>query len=198
MKRAIPIGAFALLFAGAAGASAQDASPQIRGQVPVGYRVLSTATGSFGDLKRRFYIVAIGTRPVDIGPVDYKDARPRPLLIFGQRPDGRLVLIARNNHVVLRADQGGQCDPFGDGNIAVKGRYFTVENSVACGNHWTDFITFRFDPRLNNFVFDNERYQSWRFNPSPRDDVEALLPDPQHVERPAKGTTILFSEWRSR
>ncbi|CAG9202720.1 hypothetical protein BVI434_180056 [Burkholderia vietnamiensis] len=39
--------------------------------------------------------------------------------------------------MVLRANDGGQCDPFEDGydGLAVKGRYFTVQNGVACGAH---------------------------------------------------------------
>jgi hypothetical protein len=71
-------------------------------------------------------------------------------------------LSARNDTVVLRVNEGGQCDPFEDGydGLAVKGRYFTVRNGVACGAHWTDFITFRYDAGHRAWLFDSEIFTS--------------------------------------
>lgn len=99
---------------------------------------------------------------------------------------------------MLKADEGGQCDPFLDGHapIATKGRYFTVQNGVACGQHWTDYITFRLDDRAG-FVFDNERTESWTFNPSNDPNAEALVRDgPPRVFRDRPGHITAFSMWR--
>jgi hypothetical protein len=66
------------------------------------------------------------------GP-DRARAPARPLLIFERRLPGRYALIARNDDVILRADDGGinGCDPFEGGKIVAKGRYFTVEQGAA-------------------------------------------------------------------
>ena len=31
-----------------------------------------------------------------------------------------------------------------------------MQNAVACGAHWTDFITFRYDLERRSWLFDNE------------------------------------------
>ncbi|MEX6874007.1 hypothetical protein AB2D09_33980, partial [Pseudomonas aeruginosa] len=92
-----------------------------------------------------FEIVAIGRKDEE-ALAKSGDASARPLMIF-ERRSGRFFPVGRNDQVVLKADEGGQCDPFldGDAPIATKGRYFTVQNGVACGQHWTDYITFRLD-----------------------------------------------------
>ncbi len=72
---------------------------------------------------------------------DAQHAPVRPLMIF-ELKNGRNQLVGRNDQVVLRADEGGRCDPLldGDGVIAVRGPYFSVQNGVACGEHWMDYI----------------------------------------------------------
>ena len=145
----------------------------------------------------RFYIVALA-RDDEAGPFDEAHAAPRPLLIFKLSGE-QARLVSRNDHVVMKADEGGQCDPFTDADnpIATKGRFFTVENGVACGNHWTDYITFRFDDRAGGFVFDNERSENWVFNKSDDPNAEALVQDgPQAVRRPPTGHIVTFSAWR--
>ncbi len=85
----------------------------------------------------------------------------------------------------------------GGGVIAVEGRYFTVENGVACGQHWTDYVTFRLDPAAGRFVFDNERTQSWSLNTSTAPDAEALVPDgAPAIWRGIRGAPIAFADWR--
>jgi hypothetical protein len=105
-------------------------------------------------------------------------APARPLLVFEQSGN-RFTVIGRNDNVVFKADDGGQCDPFLDGStsIAVKGRYFTVQNDVASGHHWTDYITFWLDDHTADFVFDNERAEAWALDPSNNPDAEALMRD---------------------
>jgi hypothetical protein len=185
--------ALACLLVAPARVSAQQLPQAISRQLPAGYEILASAHASFGSPGRIFYFVVLGRDGERAQWAEAWTARPRPLLIYERRADGGYALAARNDHVALRADEGGQCDPFEDGRIVAKGSYFTVENAVACGSHWTDFVTFRFDPRLKGFVFDNARFESWSMNP--KDDGDALVSDGQHVVR-AKGQVVRFADWR--
>lgn len=145
---------------------------------------------------RTFQIVAVGREGEDFR-AQSGNARARPLLIF-ERRNSKFALVGRNDTVVLKADEGGQCDPFldGGGKISVKGRFFTVENGVACGQHWTDFVTFRLDDRVG-FVFDNERSESWSLNSSNDPDAQALIREgPQQVQRGKPDRVVPFAKWR--
>ncbi len=164
-------------------------------QLPAGMDILGNATLSAGG--HMFVIVAIGLPDEKV--FSPHPAQARPLLIFARGAGGAFRLLARNDTVVLRADGGGQCDPFLDGGgvIAAQGRFFTVQNGVACGQHWTDYITFRFDDGLGTFVFDNERYESWSLNPNQDPGAEAIVRDgPPHVKRARRGRPVLLSRWR--
>lgn len=168
-------------------------------QFPAGYVALSSAK-SVVDRTHEFYIVATASRTEKTARNRQLDAAPtRPLLIFRRRPDGRFALAGRNDHVVLRADDGGiaanGCDPFEERKITTKGRYFTVEHGVACGAHWTDYVTFRFDPTSKNYIFASWRFQSWSMNRSNNSDAEALVPDPPRVVR-SRGKRISFAGWQ--
>lgn len=184
---------------GSASAAAQMPLPAgVVQLLPAGYRVLAARSLSAGAPSRSFLVVALGRK--DENARRSADAPGRPLLLFERRGQ-RFVMVGRNDHVVLKADEGGQCDPFldGDTTIAVKGPYFTIENGVACGDHWTDFITFRFDRRTATFVFDNERRESWSFNPSRRPDAEALVRDGKPaIIRDRQGRLTPFERWRPR
>ena len=162
-------------------------------QLPADHVVLSSASSLIGS--HRFYIVALASRWEEKHQLSDKRALPRPLLIYEQQSNGRFVLTGRNDDAILRVDDGGiyQCDPFRQ--IVVKGRYFTVENGVACGAHWTDYVTFRLDAR-RGYVFDNERGESWSMNSDDDPNAEALISNGVRVERPAKGQVIAFSKWR--
>ena len=183
------------LLVGATPASAWALPSSITPLLPSHYKVIASAEVR-PTPSSRFYIVALA-RGDEAGPFDEAHATARPLLIF-ELAGARAHLVARNDHVVLKADEGGQCDPFMDADkpIATKGRFFTVENGVACGNHWTDYITFRFDERVRGFVFDNERSENWVFNTSDDANAEALVQDgPQLVKRPPTGQIVTFSAW---
>jgi hypothetical protein len=181
----------ALILGSASRALSAQVPPDIERQLPSGYSVLGAAQTSFGS-ELSFYFVGLGSRQ-ETGPFG-KTAPPRPLLIYALTSSGHYDLIARNDQVILPANAGGQCDPF-EGRIATKGRFFTVENGVGCGAHWTDYVTFRFSDRLREFVFDNWRVQSWSFNPSNAPDAQALIPDGQKVVRAGR-RIVRFSEWR--
>lgn len=187
----------ALLLAGAGPAGAAELPGGIARQLPAGYDVLGAASASFGSPARAFHIVALGKQGEAVRGETRAPARP--LLVFERQPDGSFRQVGRNDDVVLHADEGGQCDPFldGSGTIAVKGRYFTVQNGVACGQHWTDYVTFRFDDALGRYVFDNERSESWVLNPSNAPNAEALVRDmPPRVRRGDRRNPVPFERWR--
>lgn len=182
----------------AAAASAALPAGVIR-QLPTGYAVIGSAHVAAGQPVRSFEIVALGRKDED-SLAKTRDAPARPLIIFERR--GRdFMAVARNDHIVMKADEGGQCDPFldGGGTIAVKGRYFTVQNGVACGQHWTDYITFRLDDRAGGFVFDNERQEDWELNPSNDPEAEALVrAGPPRLFRAPSGHITPFAAWRPK
>lgn len=133
MRHVLPIFAAALSVA----AHATDLPNAMLPQLPPGYQVMVARKGPDIDASRTSYLVVLH-RSVD----SMSDPSPRPLAIFEQQVDGSFRLAARNDEVVLRADEGGQCDPFdpddaSDSGLAGKGRFFTVQNFVACGQHWS-------------------------------------------------------------
>lgn len=161
---------------------------------PPGYHVIATATMVAGSPVRRYRIVALGRNGETV-----QRALPRPLLVF-QDKGGQMRLMTRNDHVVMKADEGGQCDPFDprsgeSGRIAVKGRYFTIENGAGCGDHWTDNVTFRLDDRLG-FVFDNRCIQTWRDNPDQSDGAEALVGGPVRITRGDSRRLVTLQDYR--
>jgi hypothetical protein len=159
--------------------------------IPKGYEELDHLAGQLTDDNRLDYLVVVH-RPVDTA----QQPSARPLLIFIQNPDGTFRLAARNDAVVLRASDGGQCDPFEDGEdgLVIKNRYFTVQNSVACGNHWTDYITFHYDQDRHGWFFHKEITQNWRPGDDP--DGDALKSDPARVIKADSKHPVSFEVWR--
>jgi hypothetical protein len=122
-------------------------------------------------------------------------------MIFMQRADHHFMRLARNDSVVMRVNEGGQCDPFMDGGdgaegIAVKGAYFTVQNAVSCGDHWSDYVTFRYVSALHGVIFHKRIFESMIFNPDNNPKAEALIAGPRHVtaENPLK--PVLLQHYR--
>jgi hypothetical protein len=166
--------------------------------LPAGYDILALASGKLTGGSRDDYMVAIsrhGDRGADSssGP-----ASARPLLLFRASGKRCFALVGRNDEVILRRDEGGQCDPFdGENGLVMKGHYVTVQNEAACGDHWSDYITFRFDPVLDALVFDSEIVHRWKMNDSDDPDAEAIVPDgPTSIDRADPHKPILFSVWR--
>ena len=179
-------------------AAEENVSPDIVRQLPAGYHAIASAHLAAGKPLRSFEIIVLGRDDEDSLPAASRGAPARPLIVFEKR-DGQFVAAGRNDDVVMKADEGGQCDPFLDGGatIAVKGRYFTIENGVACGQHWTDYITFRLDDRIGGFVFDNERREAWELNPS-NDPSASILAHagPPRTIRGQSGTATPLDAWR--
>ena len=156
----------------------------VRAKLPAGHVARVAACSRTLDPPQPICIVVVA-QPED-GIMDDSPSRPsppRPLLVY-RLAGTTATLIARNDQVMLHRDDGGQCDPVEDtGNIAVKGRFFTLEQGVACGQHWTDFTTFRFDPGARAFVWHNRIRESWRLNGDLRPNAQALVSNGRSVTR---------------
>jgi hypothetical protein len=169
---------------------AADLPSAIASQIPKGYEVMTFAAGLLNDDGRNDYLVVIHHAN------DTSDSpSPRPLLIFIQNSDESFTLAARNDRVVMRADEGGRCDPFDDGEdgLVIKNHYFTVQNGVACGDHWTDYITFHYDAKRRTWLFHKEISEGWVTNDDPSGD--ALKPDPRRVIDADALHLVTFAAW---
>ncbi|PFH19839.1 hypothetical protein BX604_6446 [Burkholderia sp. JKS000303] len=165
--------------------------PSVAAQLPAGYLPFVAQPGpALADGRHSLLVVvhrAVDTR---------EQPSPRPLLIYEEQADHTYRLAARNDNAVLHANDALQCDPFdpedaADGGIAVKGRYFTVQNDVACGQHWSDYVTFRYDPRTQGWVFASQIYtESFPLEPDKPDFVSAVRAD---ARKP-----VSFGRWRRK
>lgn len=176
-----------------------QASERRTPQGPPGHHAIASATMKAGVPKRSFVVVAYAVD--DEGGYGIGDAPPRPLVVY-EIVKGIPKTITRNDHVVMGRDEGGQCDPFDSedagGHIVSRGRWFTVENGVACGSHWTSYVTFRLDDRAG-FVFDNLRSESWILNRDPKKDGDALIRrQPTRVVRGDPRKPVPLSAWSMR
>lgn len=164
----------------------------IRAALPAGHVAKVAKCSRTFDPPRPICIV-VAARLNEGDRASQRQAPHRPLLVY--RLSGTTAaLIARNDRVVLRRNEGGQCDPVEDaGAITIKGRFFTLEQGVACGQHWTDYTTFRFDPRARSFLWYSRIYESWRMNDDPRPDAQALVADGRIVSRadPQRPVTLV-------
>ncbi|AZR24915.1 hypothetical protein [Xanthomonas vasicola] len=147
--------------------------------LPAGQSVMSIASADLTGDGRQDYVVAL--RAADESTSDAlrssgRAAPARTLLVLVANADGGFVEAGRNTQVIFKADEGGQCDPFSDGDqgLVAKGAYFTVQNGVACGQHWTDYITFRYDRSRRAFVFHKRVIEAWEMNTRDTPDVDAL------------------------
>ncbi|KGB92596.1 hypothetical protein [Burkholderia cepacia] len=177
-----------LLAAFPLGARADGLPASIAAQLPPGYQPLLAQAGPGLDDGRHSFLVVVH-RAVDTR----EQPSPRPLLIYEEQADHTYRLATRNDQVVLRANEGGQCDPFdpadaADNGLSVKGRYFTVQNVVACGQHWTDYVTFRYDPRTHGWLFSNQIVTE----SFPLDDK----PDHVTVTRADAHRPVSFGQWK--
>lgn len=177
-----------------------DALPQnILSQLPAGFTALTFKSADINNDQRNDYIiVAHRENEKELSESAQLEATPRrPLLIFTQKTDGTFTLAARNDAVVYAVDEGGQCDPFLDGGdgLAVKRPFFTIENGVACGAHWTDYITFKYSPELQNWVFHKRIFESWVMNNSTRPDADALVLEKRSVSTGDKAKPVLLQNY---
>lgn len=170
---------------------------EITRQLPAGYEVMTSTSSDFDGDGRVDVVVVVRRKNEAAFRTKGVSAPARPLLVFLQRQRGTFTLQARNDVVVFAADQGGQCDPFMDADegLVAKGAFFTVQHAVACGAHWTDFITFRYSPTQRQFVFHTRIYESLVFNPSNDASAEALIPGKRSVTRANARRPVLLSAY---
>jgi|GEM_PF-668519 len=171
--------------------------------LPAGYAVLLHKRGDVNSDGRADYLVALH-KPDEQGISSKTGTAPRrPLVLVLQNADGTFVLARRNDHVIFAADQGGQCDPFEEfdedaSGFAIKGAYFTVQHSVACGAHWTDHITFRYDATLRDWVFHKRIAEGWVLNNGSDPDAGALVPGHRQVITGKGKPVIFFEKYRAK
>lgn len=172
--------------------------PSISPLLPKGFVVFTFLVGDLNNDKKPDYLVVAHKADEEQIAKQTETAPRRPLLVFIQNADGSYRLAARNDAVVYAINEGGQCDPFMDGEdgLAIKGGYFTVQNGVACGQHWTDFITFKYSPTLNNWVFHKRIFENWVMNPSTKADAEALILDSHKVIAGKRDQPVLLQNYR--
>lgn len=150
--------------------------PELSAHLPAGYTLIQAVDADVNGDGRRDYLLALRRADEAAQIAAGKDAPQRLLLVLMHTADGRFVEAARNAQVIFKADDGGQCDPFdydGQGLVA-KGAYFTVQNGVACGQHWTDYITFRYDRARGEFLFHKRVLESWEMNTDNAPDADAM------------------------
>lgn len=177
---------------------ATNLPPSITPLLPKGFVVFTFLAGDLNNDKKPDYLVVVHKADEEQIAQQTETAPRRPLLVFIQNTDGSYRLAARNDAVVYAINEGGQCDPFMDGEdgLAIKGAYFTVQNGVACGQHWTDFITFKYSPTLNNWVFHKRIFENWIMNPSTKADAEALILDSHKVISGKRDQPVLLQNYR--
>lgn len=173
----------------AAHAEPQLPDDEILAQLPEGYvPAVSKAVDFNGDKIQDRIVVA-----TKVGEYDASPAPERWVLVFkGIKGGSRFYQeVARNSSVAYRADEGSQCSPSFDGEgLAVKGKFFTVENSVACGHHWTDFITFRYDAAQDDFLFHKRITEIWD-NPTAKKPTSRT-----EVSAAKRKQTITFADYQ--
>jgi hypothetical protein len=96
---------------------------------------------------------------------------PRPLLLFVGQPDKSFKLQARNNSVVLTADDGGvHGDPYGA--IMIKKGYFSIEHYGGSAWRWTRIITFKYSNKENAWYLHRDAGLSFHLdNPDKKEDI---------------------------
>lgn len=170
----------------------------IEKQLPQGFSTLFFQTGDLNDDGLSDYIVVAYKK--DEKQIDESggDTPGRPLLIFVQRKDGKYILAARNDDVVSPIDSGGPCDQIldsGEDAVAVKGTYLTIQNGVACGQHWTDYITFKYVKSLNNWIFHRRIFEEWVMNKSHKPNADVLVRRSRSVKSADSSKPILLSNY---
>jgi hypothetical protein len=198
-SRHLPLAALCCWLFAASASAATPLPDAARALLPPAHHVLSYAEGDFDHDGHRDYVIAAGVDDETQRTANDSDgAGPaRPLLVVFGDGQGRFHLVARNDAVVMHADRGYQCDPFtdsGDG-LAVSGTFFTVQNQIACGQHWTDYITFRYDRSAGEFRFHKRIAQDWQANPDRAEDAEALVLASDHVTRADPARPISLQAW---
>jgi hypothetical protein len=185
---------------GAADAATLPLPPEIEKQFPTGYKLMTFDTTDLDGDKRLDCMVVAQSVNETANQSKTENSEARPLLIFLQRPENHFTLMARNDAVVLRKNDGGQCDPFMDGEegIAAKGAYFTVQNAVACGEHWTDYTTFMYSQKQKGVIFYKRIFESLVSNPDTSPNAEPLITGTRKVVEADPAKPIFIQNYKPK
>lgn len=189
--------AYLVLLLAATTANAESLPKDILTQLPKGYEVMSFSAGELNDDKFTDYLVVTQIQNEEAIFRKSGEGLPRPLYIFIQNPNKTFSMTKKNSEVVFAMVQGGQCDPFEDGmeGLVIKNHYFTVQNSVACGQHWNDFVTFKYETKLKNWVFHKRTSQSFNLADTDNGDGE-LAENKLHVTKANPSKPIIFDQYK--
>ncbi len=190
--------AYLVLLLTASNAHAESLPKDILTQLPKGYEVMTFLVGELNDDKLTDYLVVAHKQNEEAVFRKSGESSARPLYIFIQNQNKTFALTKKNNDAVFAIDQGGQCDPFMDGEngLALKNHYFTVQNGVACGSHWNDFITFKYDTKLKDWRFHKRVIESWHLNTSDNPNADALVADKPKITKADIKHPILFEKYK--
>jgi hypothetical protein len=173
----------------------------IQSSMPVGYKAASFVPSDFnGDGLNDFVVIATSVKEITDQSSLRDNSPKRWVLVYFGKVDGnelKYELVGQNDTVAFPANGGGlagPCDPVfdqGDG-LAAKGAYFTVENQVACGAHWTNYITFKYSSIAKTMVFENEIFESSGF-----DDKTGEFGVIKRSVKKAESKAILFKDYKT-
>lgn len=169
----------------------------IAAKMPSSHHVVANKSADFDGNGLIDYVVVIAHKNEE-KMAELGSAPSRPLMVFLQQQPSVFVLHAQNTAIVYRVNEASQCDPFldtGDG-LATRGAFFTVENGVACGGHWTDYITFKYAEKLGAFVFHKRISETWGMNDGTRGTDDALVLQRRTVERAKSGSPVSLGAYR--
>jgi len=185
-----------LIFSSCCHGTEQRLPENIADQLPKDHEALLVETGDFNEDRATDYLVVAGAKSEKRKFSSGEPAPKRWLLAFIQTGPGKFTLSGRNSEIAFAADYGMQCDPLLDsGGVVAKGSYFTVENSEACGAHWTDYITFRYDKQKSRFLFHKRIFEAWVLNSSSKPDAPALVRNSRKVTTMDRAKPILLDDY---
>jgi hypothetical protein len=184
------------VFSSCCHASAQQFPENIANQLPKDQEAILIATGDFDEDRATDYLIVTGAKSERLKISSGEPAPKRWLFAFINTGAGRFALSGKNADIAFAADYGMQCDPLLDsGGVVTKGPYFTVENSEACGAHWTDYITFRYEKQNGRFVFHKRIVEAWVLNGSIKPDAPALIRNSRKVTTMDRTKPILLDDY---
>jgi hypothetical protein len=143
----------------------------------LGYEALDTASGDLNlDAYPDMILVLKRNGEDTVSDMNYDAPVKRPLLILTGTADGNYQLAGRNDNAVLCYNCSGM---FGDAftGVTIKHGYFSIEHSIAGGQHWESVTTFKYDKGKNDWFLYIEGYISYRMNDDTSADAEALVKD---------------------
>jgi hypothetical protein len=166
-------------------------------QLPSGYELMSFESGFLNDDKLLDYLVVARKISEKTTFDKTRAGAPRPLILFIQNKDASFFAAKRNDGVIFQIDEGGQCDSFdGEGELTVKNQYFTVVNAQSCGDHWQDYLTFKYNAKLKDWQFHKHSVEHWRMNEKTGPNDDALVSDGIKITKSNPKKPILFQQYK--